>query len=114
MAPRIITDVKSFVSDYLPSNIEAFRDWLNNQIDKIPNEFRGNSSISIERDCFDADAPIKLKINMMRYETEKERKKRETKAQRVKELYDLPRKTKLEMERRQYEKLRKKFENPSS
>ena len=50
----------------------------------------------------------------MRYETEKERKKRETKAQRVKELYDLPRKTKLEMERRQYEKLRKKFENPSS
>ena len=114
MKPRIITDVKSFNVDDLPVNIESFRDWLNNQIDKIPNEFRGNSSISIERPNFDDDAPLRFNINMMRYETEKERKKRETKAQRVKELYDLPRKTKLEMERRQYEKLRKKFENPSS
>ncbi len=90
MKPKIITDAKSFDADYLPVNIESFRDWLDNQIDEIPEEFRKNSSISIERDCFDADAPIKLKINMMRYETEKERKKRETKAQRVKELYDLP------------------------
>lgn len=70
MKPKIITEVKSFCVDYLPVNIESFRDWLDNQIDKIPEEFRKNSSISIERDCFDADAPIKIKINMMRYESE--------------------------------------------
>ena len=114
MTPRIITDVKSFVSDYLPSNIESFRDWLNNQIDKISEEFRKNSSISIERNCFDVDAPIKFKINMMRYETEMERKKRETKAKRAKESYELAKKNKLKKEREQYEALRKKFEKPSS
>lgn len=110
MTPRIITDIKSFDVDYLPVNIESFRDWLNNQIDKIPEEFRKNSSISIERNCFDADAPIKFKINMMRYETETERKK----AKRAKESYELAKKNKLKKEREQYEKLRKKFEKPSS
>lgn len=106
MAPRIITDVKSFVPDYLPSNIESFRDWLNDQIDKIPEEFRKNSSIRI-------NGPFKIEINTMRYETDAERKKREVKIQKVKELYELTKKTKLKKERAQYEKLRKKFEKPS-
>lgn len=110
MTPRIITDIKSFDVDYLPVNIESFRDWLNDQIDKIPEEFRKNSSISIERNY----APIKFKINMMRYETETERKKRETKAKRAKESYELTKKNKLKKERKQYEALRKKFEKPSS
>ena len=113
MKPRIIADVKSFVSDYLPSNIESFRDWLNDQIDKIPEELRKNSSISIERGRYDDDAPPKIEIHAMRYETETERKKREMKAKRAKKLYELTKKTKLKKERAQYEKLRKKFEKSS-
>lgn len=114
MTPRIITDVKSFVSDYLPSNIESFRDWLNDQIDKIPEEFRKNSSIRIDRDRFDDDAPFKIEINTMRYETDVERKKKEVKIQKAKKSYELTKKNKLKKEREQYEKLRKKFEKPSS
>lgn len=66
-----------------PANIKEFAEWLVEQVDQIPSEYRDSGEISISGVCgYDGDSSGNIEITYRRPETDEEEKLRETASER--------------------------------
>lgn len=98
--------VTNYEQTWPSSNLLEFADWLAQKIAIIPEEYRSNAEIEIEReDPWEPGGPLEITIQYHRLETDEEEAKRENHAKRCEE-------SKIAAELRLLADLKAKHEQP--
>lgn len=101
-----VVRVTNYESGWVPSNLLEFRDWLAQKIAIIPEEYRSNAEIEIEReDPWEPGGPLEIHIYYLRLETDEEEFTRE-------KYNKLSEESKVAAELRLLADLKAKYEQP--